>query len=344
MLFRRLSVEFADVKVRHAGEERIATVGLTHGGKSKTAVTAYGETYMVPCPFCRDRDFSLAISYEYGQADGDGEPQIHLASCFRRQCLTIHPNRLRLAETLRADDGILAKARIRHPEAIDEAKQTISLPSHLTRVDLLPKNHPACAYLSACGFRPDALGRLYEISYCSGGSDRLARDRIIVPVRKSGVIAGWQAIAVPDRSPPDGDAAPQYMSCKGMMNGRLVYNLDRARKYETAVLVPGPMQVWAIGVMGISALGGRLSDNFCRQVATAFRGSNVVVLMPKRQLGDRHVQGLIGDLETKMPGRVAVVAVPKGVPAGAPGRKALRQHVIREADGQGVSVSFVKRS
>jgi hypothetical protein len=344
MLFRRLRTEFSEVEVRRAGEKRIANVRQGLEGELETSVQAWGETYLVACPFCRDRRLSLAISYEYGQADDGGDPQIHLAACFRKRCLANHSNRLHLAEMLGAYDGILGRARIRRPDVIDDARPVTSLPSPLMRVGRLPKDHPARVYLSECGFRPDKLGKFYEVSYCSGGGDRLSRHRIIIPVRKSGDLAGWQAIAVPVGSLTETDAHSVYLSCKGMMNSRLVYNLDKARTYETAVVVPGPMQVWAIGLMGISALGGKFSEKFTRQIITAFRGRSVVVLMPRRQLADPRVQGLVEDLQTRMPCRVAVVATPRGIDAGSRGRKALREHVRLEADKQGVRVSFAKRT
>src|SRR4051794_25719167 len=64
-------------------------------------ITHFGERYCVKCPFCDSGSQCLVISHQYGKRDErTGYRYLHLAKCFRKNCLADPGRRRQLAGML----------------------------------------------------------------------------------------------------------------------------------------------------------------------------------------------------------------------------------------------------
>lgn len=343
-LYRRLVRRFGDVKVRYPGEARVVRQD-PFSDEPRLVAQNWGESYYVCCPFCGDRHHQLSISYMYAQRDEEtGRQLLHLAYCHAAKCMSRYKNRVALAEMLSANDGLLEEARLRQGKVVSDAERVVELPSPLTRLDKLPKKHPARRYLRQRGFNPDKVGKFYDVHYCNGGDDPLARDRIIIPVYRSGRLRGWQSLAL---EPGEGDRGddgqtPTFLSALGMKTSDLWYNLDRARDYATGVIVRWPTDVWAFGLMALCPVGNSVTEMHQRVIRAVFRARAVVLFMAKEELAERGVRQLRSALERGVPDRVAVVERPGDRPPGAEARRLLRGCVLKQAKSQKVRVAYDK--
>jgi hypothetical protein len=341
-LYRRLVYHFGPVKIRHPGEAR-ADQAYRLGTDFRQVSGAWGETYAICCPFCRESNFQLGINYMYGQCDKSGRPFLHMACCHAHNCLAEPQNRLGLAEMISADDGLLGRARI-HQGTVVPANRVIDLPAPLTRLDRLRRGHPARLYVREYGFDPDRLGRCYDVRFCSHNDDPVANHRIIVPVRMYDQLRGWLSVSI-GRSQEGGDKngrALTFFSARGMSQSRLLYNRDRASRYQTGILVTTPADVWSLGPMALSLLGDTASEYQGRLFLALFRQRTAVILVPAGQRRRSPLNDLIDEIEFSMGNRVAVVERPRDLPPGAQGRAAWRAYVTREARAQGVKVRYRK--
>lgn len=336
VLYGRLLGKFGTVKIRNAGQARIAIVRRDLEDNLTTHVQQWGEQYYVCCKFCKDDDFRLSISYQYGQPNASGQPQIHLAHCHSKNCLSIHRNRVALAAMLNAQDGILKLARIRAGKVLSEEDRIPELPTPRTRLDELPKGHPARRWLKHQGFDPDKLARLYDLSFCQESEDPLTRHRIIIPVRMRAKHQGWQSLSTTHTD------KYKYFSAPGLKTSELIYNFDQAREYETPVIVQEPTEVWAFGRMAMCPLGASPSDKQVQILIAALRRKCVILL--QRQPEKKLLAGppFSAKLESRWDGNLVVIHYPPDIPPGATGRNVLRELVANTAKKRGFSVSFRK--
>lgn len=331
-LYRRLLARFDEVRVTRAGEKRIAI-----RNERRTDVKHWGEQYLVACPFCRAPG-KLAISYLYGQADDTGRPATYLVSCFVRGCLRQPANREALAKRLGVGDGLLEQARLRD-EPNRPAAPTVKLPRHLTPLEDLRYGHPARQFLSDRGIDPDVASRVYGLTYCDESDDTLAQDRLIVPVYSGDKLETWQSFSI--RGTQADDPQPRYFSAKGIATSHLIYNLGRAARYETAVIVAEPMYVWRFGPMAVSPLRFEaLSDRQRRRLLASFRKKTIVILMTEREL-ERNAD-FVRKMTNRMPGRFAAIQMPRRQPGAHEVREYLRGLVTRNAAEKGVRICFAK--
>jgi hypothetical protein len=343
MLYRVLRSRFGEVRVTHAGEARVAMIRADAGGEARLVVRQHGESYAVCCCFCGDRRFRLSINHMYGQRDpGSGRLLTNLAYCHANNCMVSYDNRVELAGILSADK-MSDLARVLPGKFVADEERCVALPCPRTRLDRLPAQHHARAYLAGRGFDPDRLGRAYRLCYCDGGDDPLARHRVIIPVYQDGLLKGWQSLRVlrPVSRP---DTSPTYLTARGLRVSRLLYNLDHARHHETGVLVAEPAHVWAFGRMALAPLGPSVSDHQYRRLVGVFRKRTVVVLMSEAALEWDPVSDLILELQYAMPRRVAVVPLPRTLATGSTRRAALRAYVTAQAKVQGVKISYAKQT
>lgn len=342
LLYRRLVDLFGPVKIRHRGEARAEQCfRLTTDFKQVSG--AWGETYSICCPFCRELRFQLGINYMYGQRDGSCHQLLHLACCHAHDCLADPENRIELAEMLSAHDGLLKRTRI-HQGTEEPANRVIELPAPLTRLDRLRKEHPARRYVREHGFNPDRLGRCYDVHFCSHNDDPLANHRIIVPVYMYDQLRGWQSLSIGQSSnaaDKDGRAL-RFFTARGMKTSQLLYNRDRGIKYETGILVTTPADVWTIGPMALSLLGDMASEYQGRVFLANFRQRSAVILVSAGERRRSPLSDLIAEIRVGMSNRVAVVERPCDLPPGVQGRAALRAYILQKARDQGVKVHYKK--
>jgi hypothetical protein len=340
-LYRRLLRRFGEVRITHPGEKRVARIVRGLEDDLKLFVQQHGETYRVRCPFCKDQSYQLSINHIYGQRDSDsGRQLLNLAYCHASNCLVDYECRAKLADMLKADDGWLEDARILPGKVISDEERKIELPGPLTRLDKLPSDHPARKCLVERGLDPDRVGKVYKASYCGHSNESVARNCIIIPVEMGGRLRGWQAMPLRSSSVSGRVLPPRYFSAPGMESSTLIYNLDRARQYETAVLVKGPADVWRLGPMALCPVTRKVSQDQVRKLLSVFRNATLVLLLGDNELVQPDVRRLVSEMRPKMSGRFAAIPLPKEE---SPSRLFLRKHVIKEAGKRGVRVCFDKR-
>jgi hypothetical protein len=341
-LYRRLLSRFGEIKVRNQGQARVVTVRRDLEDKLQTHVKQWGEQYVCQCPFCRAE--KLAVSYMYGQLDASGEPMIHLATCFGNNCLRHSHHRLVLADTLNALDGLLENARVGKGKVLTDEERIPDLPTPRTRLDQLKKGHSARRWLKSQGFDPDKLARQYDLSVCEESADPLTDNRIIIPVTMREKYQGWEALKVAwSARPRDALSCPKYLSAKGMATGTLLYNLDRARDYETPVIVQEPMAVWAVGLMALCPLGAWITPRQVAVLEAVFRNRQLVLLVREADRERLSTFSTRTSLERAFSNNLLVVEAPADIPPGAKGRADLRELVKVKARDRGWSVRFTRK-
>lgn len=336
-LYRLLAQRVGAVRVTKRGETRSVRTVLDDEGDRRVGVVRYGEQYRVNCIACGDRRQQLSVNYMYGQPDGDGGRLLNLAYCHASNCMASSANRAALAARLGADDNF-DFARIRPWAA--EGTGGADDPPAATRLDRLPARHPARAYLRSRGINPDKVGQVYGGSYTDAGTPR-----IIVPLEDGNARWGWWTTPVPEPGSGRPDKAANEFVPAATVSGRQPpYNLDRARLYQTGVIVPTPLHVWAVGPMALCQPNALVREDAFRGTASAFTGHTLVVLVPPEDKSRVGVKKMIGYFSRRMPGRVAVAEVPAAVLAGKLDRKTLRKEIRRQAQAQGVEAVYERRA
>jgi hypothetical protein len=246
LLWQRLSAAFGEVKISNEGQ--------VYQQADDGTPLASGEQYRVCCPYCGDTKFHLYVAYTYGQRRGRGV--CRRACCFRRDCLAEPAWALDFQQRL--DDPRLPLADAPLQPAASAASVPVTptppqLPGWCVRLDALPDDHPACAYLASRQFDHKALARTYGVGYCLQSLHAYCQGRLIIPIWQEGALAGYQARVLP------GQTGPKYYSAAGMPKSRLLYNLDQARQYATIVVVEGPTDAWRVGPMAVATFGASAS-------------------------------------------------------------------------------------
>jgi hypothetical protein len=129
--------------------------------------------------------------------------------------------------------------------------------------------------------------------------------RIVFPHFVKGELVGWQKRVVPGVTTEDLDA--KYKNSPGFPKSETVYNLDRARKYESTVVVESPMSVAVAMSHGIpnvvSTFGAKIGPHQIEELASF---STVYVWMDRDIAGIQAEQKLVEGLYRHT--RVKVVA------------------------------------
>ena len=329
-LFRSLAHLLGEVRVAHPGEPFEARlVRDLATDRPRLHVDRYGEAYKVRCPYCRDRGFGLSVNHRYGTLHaGLGRPLDFLATCFAGGCLKDRDTRDDLFERLGGADR-LGEARVRTGTAApaDPAR----LPASFTRLDRLRPNHPARTGLAALGHDPDRLGRVFGVGYCPAADIRLADERVVAPVRRGGTLVGWLAAAV------TGDQI-RFLAAPGIAAGMELYNLDRAKQYPAAVVVPSPDWVWRVGTAATAPLTAPVPERLAGLLRKALPGRDVIVL------GTPDAPQTFETLARRLPlghaGKVACVRLPST--EATPTRRELKRVLRAAAAGRGIGLTFTK--
>lgn len=306
-----------------------------------------GEYYLVCCPYCGDTRHRLNVSHMWGRKDEDGVPMTFLAVCFNEDCLSDSGNRRDFFQRLQFGPA-LTDARISKGFSVPEDERVFDWPGPVTRIDLLPPDHDAVAYVAGRGFDVGVLGRYYGVAYCPHSVYFHAAKRLVVPIYRDGVMKGWQARYVGELPWKNKDKAdrlpPKYFTCPHMKRSRLVANFDNARRYKTVVLVEGWFDVFATGPWAGCILGNFMSQRQQELVvesATA-AGQSVVLMLDPKEFDSESTKHTVAVLGRALPGRFATVRLPEGTDPGGLGRDFIRDYVTAAAAAQGVPVAFEK--
>lgn len=266
VLFHALKQKLGEVRVSRVGEPRDVRVEILRRGLAEVP-RRRGEKYHVRCPFCRDKGQHLAVSYMFASLNEFGTRRTDLAWCDNASCLAEGRRREELFLLL-FPDGV---EKFRISRSKDE---TFDLPSRTTPLSELPEQHKAVSYLAELGLNTSRLASTYGLGYCDAPAQNPASQRIVIPVYQCGELCGWQGLCIDTKPKPDGS---KYLSAPGMKSDVLVYNLDRARKYQTGVIVSEPLEVWKFGPMALCPCTADSWSNLqIQSVLVAFREGNVV--------------------------------------------------------------------
>ncbi len=347
-LYRRLLRLFGSVLLAHEGEQLIArsSVDLLRG-RPKLLFQQHGEAYRVCCPFCPDTRHRLYVSYMYGQRDDDGRSLSFLVFCFNEDCMDDPDNRWRLRSMLEDRDGALECARVFRGAVREAANDTFELPGECSLLSELPTGHEARVYVANRHYDPDRLARVWGVSFCHHSVYRLASQRLIVPIRFEGRLAGWQARHVGELD-WKAKKLPKYFTCPGMRRDLVICNWDMARAYRTLVIVEGWFDVFGFGPMAVNTLGAGMSPQQLKRIVRHGRrpGHSVVLLYDedvqrKPQLKARIDEQARG-LARALPGRFVRVELPQGVDPGSLDRRLNRALVEQQAELAGVPVWWTR--
>jgi hypothetical protein len=341
-LYRRLQQLFGTVKVPESsrGHAMIA-VDRKRAGAMYYDISYSGECYRLNCPYCSDTRYRLYINHRYGARTNSGRKVTFLAYCQNENCLDQAENRDDLYDRLTELDGVL-DAKVAPGIEVDWKNRIATLPGPCIRVDKLPANHKARAYLVSRKFDPDILGRFYRVYFCRESHHFNARRRLIIPAYHDGKLLGWQARYVGEVNWKEPEAPLKYFTMPGMHRSKMLYNIDNAKHYYTGVIVEGPFDVFAFGLPAVCTYGASMSRDQIRMFTSVFRRRSGVLLYDPDVYEDKHVQDVIGKLKHRMSANLACVKLPDNTDPGSLARRFLREYVIEEAKAQGVKVSFRK--
>lgn len=321
-----------------------------------------GEEYVLCCPFCNDTRRRLTINHRWGVHDPEtGTRNLWLAQCFNEtRCLSNYDRQKQLYEMVYSVRAKNTPIPLRRGKVV-LAGQLVEAewPGPVIRLDHLAEKsprHPAIAYIESRGFDPDRLGRRYGVSYCRDSHYGLARDRLVIPIDRKGMMVGWQCRFVGDdvegHSLKDLNV-PKYWTMPRMKKSLAPYNYDRAIRYRTVVIVEGPFDVWSTGSMAFGLLGTKLStpmlETFVKEMRKRHgRAATVVVMldpeMPKQIKSRRPVvhpiEQLCHDLAPHFPGRVVPVYLPVGSDPGSLPRSVVHRHIHAAAKRRGISLDL----
>jgi len=349
LLYRRLQRMFGRVQVANQGEEMDARAGFDmFTEEPRLNIRHAGEYYRVNCPYCSDTTQRLWINYKYGKTDGHGRVMTYLTICYNEACTSEPKNAADLYENLSGLDDDLEEAVLKPGKKVPVEAQVVTWPGLVVRLDKLPHDHKARRYLESRRFDPDKMARLYDVHYCRDSIWYLARDRLVLPVYKGGTMRGWQCRYVGELPWKDKEKKhglpPKYFSTPGgHFRSRTLYNFDRARNWETGVIVEGPTDVWSFGPMSMCVFGNTMTEIQQQMFLTAFSHHTGVLLLDPEEFNKKSTQALAARMKLRMPNRFAVVKLPDKTDPGSLDRDFLWDYVKSEAAEQGVKVRFRKR-
>jgi len=224
-LYSALVSSFGKVKVANSGCR--ASREVVFKGRRSVARPKGGEYYRVSCPKCFDTRFRLWISYLWGTADEDGEPQTDLCHCFNEGCEGKRGSgHLDLFDYIYgAASHIRPRADLQVLESSESSGEaTLLSPGYCLPLSALPRNHRANIFFERRRFDPSYMEKTFGVTFCEMPYERLKpglrymlKNRIIFPISAGGKIVGWQARYVDENGcgvPPD-KSVPKYYTSPG---------------------------------------------------------------------------------------------------------------------------------
>jgi len=348
----KLEHSFGAVRIYNPGvmQELVHTFPGHRGiNQDQFQVVEPGEYYVVCCPFCGDAKFRLYINHMFGVREPvTGSRRLHLAHCFNEDCVHDYESQMLLVQQIEATPDELAgfDRVIRTGVKFVAELERATLPGKVTPVNELAADHIAVRYLQSRGFDLDYLAKFYRVGWCNNAMYQLASGRIIIPVFKEGVLKGWQARYPGEMNWKRKGAPPKYFTMPGMPRRHVLYNFGRACQYRTIVLVEGVTDVWRFGAMAVCTFGDTLTPMQRQQLVKDCRDYNLVVLYDPEAMVKPNIQEMLESLKTTWRGGAAAaigVTLPDGTDPGSLSREFLRAYVEREAEKQGVHLSWQRR-
>jgi len=333
---------FSHVRVQNQGQSQQRSLSYDLAtNKHRPCVEYSGEYYIVSCPFCSDTRYRLYINHRFGVPNEFGREELHLAHCFNDDCLSDFDNRMKLHDSLKG--RYTFRPVVKEGVKVDVKALLASWPGEVTRLDKLPDDHPARAYLRSRSFDPDRIARFYNVHFCEKSDRWLCNNRMIIPMYHDREMRGWQARHIGDLDWKDPKSPPKYYTCPGMKVGQILYNLANAAKYKTGVIVEGVTDVWSFGPMAMCTMGASMTPRQQSLFTSEFENHTGVLLYDPEEMEKPAIKRLIVDLRTRCAGGFAAVTLPAGVDPGQMDRQLMREFVAQEAAKQGCKVDWGRR-
>lgn len=328
---------FPRVKVAHGGTPMRGYYRADpERGGQKLVIVEWGESYLADCPFCGDDRGRLSVSHRYGDLDAvTGRRQTELWRCYNEECQHRYAFRAELERRLVLDAlGDVAPPAVRVP-AVEVVRPgelpAAELPGQTLLLTDLPPDHPANAYLGGRGFDPGELAREWGVGFCVYAPPRVrgaeSMNRIVVPVRRDGLLVGWQA-----RYPADVDfkalGLPKYLTY--FPSGQVLYAADAAAAAPgPVVFVEGVTDVWRYGPGAVCRFGKKLTAAQLELALRLTRGRPVVVVPDANdpQAAGAALRDLTHLARAGYRGHAAVCPLPPGTDPARHPRPLLRDYV-----------------
>jgi hypothetical protein len=284
-LYRILKQRFGKVVISNEGQRMVVRnfPDPTDMKKTQERIIDSGEYYCVNCPFCNDTRHRLYVNYRWNTYDADGRVYGRkLIHCFNEECDMYHfqdqlqayiARRPKMSRSLKDVDIY------REPMWKD-----VGLPGLCVPLDQLPPESQALTYLRGRNFDPAELSKIWNVHYCLSCDEdeygfvpgtkalsRMVRGRIIFPIHWNDMTVGWQARAV-------GDAHVKYYTMPGLHRNYMLYNGDRARKYDFGVVVEGVLDAIRVGPQAVALFGNTMSGRQ-RELILSYWGSGGMCIM-----------------------------------------------------------------
>jgi hypothetical protein len=371
-LFNLLRLHFGEVDVVAAGQAidwRVAARpedSRSNGEQRKSRkVRASGEEYKVNCPFCHDQRKRLYINHRWGVLDEEtNNRNLFLCQCWNEQCVDTYPRQKQLEEWVfssaagRTRDGEMAvRQGAKTPTSVCE----VAPPGVLIRLDELKASHPhhdAIAYLEGRGFDIQLLADKYDISFCPHSKFSLARNRIIIPMYRDGMLVNWQARYVGDDVHGvkfSKARVAKFWTCPNSARRLIAYNMEVAVQHKTILIVEGPTDVWSAGPQSMALLGKKMNPGLYARFMALLGQYHpdqkpivCIVLDPEQDERERvkgkphHIELLLSMLTGILRSQVFGLYLPEGCDPGNIERLFLRDLVKQEAAKRGLKASFAK--
>lgn len=259
------------------------------------SATPGGEQYAVSCPFCGDTRQRLYISHMWDAEFVQNNCRYHcsdrLMHCFNENCTDIKANRSKLTNSLREAMGSISE--------IDEAAmsvEAVELHNELANQCLFPAealpvtdvNTPkeVQTYLTERGFDINYLVDMWEVGWLPRYG-KFSYPILVVPVYQNGEYWFWQGRLVPitghvgdpvETDPTTLKAFPKYYFPHGVKKAWALYNIDKARTYDTIFLVEGVTDAWAIGEQAVARFGKQLSGAQVQLLVNQCAGKHIIIV------------------------------------------------------------------
>ncbi len=348
-LYRRLVATFGSVLTAHDGEKFVARSSrdLT-SDRTRLVFQQRGESYRVCCPFCSDTRHRLYVSYMYGQKDDSGRFMYFLAFCFNEECLVDYFHQVHFREMLDTIGTPLSAVRVRDGVEVAETT-TFEMPGNCCLLSELEPGHDARAYVASRFLSVDRISRAWGVSYCLDYHSFFVRDRIVIPIRFNGRLAGWQSRYPGDLEWKGKDKRVlKYFTCPNMKRDRVICNWDMAKVFKTVVVTEGWFDIFALGPMAVCTLGVGLSSHQIRTLVAHAKKNDVSVVLAydadvrrNPKIRDRYLR-LIDQLHSSLPGQFLEVRMPNGFDPGSLDRDVSRGIIEHQAMAQGIPISWNK--
>lgn len=311
-LYHSLERNFGSVRIANPGQVRRGRYlpDPSRPGRLRYDVEQRGEQYRVPCRFCgNDQGHHLYVSYWCGLPDPIAPSgNYSLWYCHRRQCHRNAHNQALFRVLVAIPIGQRARllgSVAQESHHVESLAPVLELPDS-ARVDTLPCDHPAVAYLFRRGFDPACLAATWDVRYVSAWTSSRAANRLLIPAYHPRfpfsmnrdqppdlVLAGWQARTIGEA--PAGH--PKYLFPEGMQKSQILYGLPQAvHTVGPAFVCEGVTDVWRIGPGGVATFGKSCSHHQKLLMCHHFMDRPIVILPDADAVGD--AQSLASELRS----------------------------------------------